>query len=47
MNVRQVAIIVLVLFMLWHFVTMFTGWRTCSADGGTYVRGMFGMECVE
>lgn len=25
---------------------MYSEWRTCSADGGTTVRGLFKLECI-
>ena len=28
-------------------VVLYSGWRSCEAQGGQYVRGLFWMECVK
>lgn len=42
-DLLQGAIVLFIIIMI--IVTAF-GWRTCSRRGGTYVRGVIGMECV-
>jgi hypothetical protein len=38
---------ILVAFVLTVGVLLWRGYRACEAAGGTYVRGLFWMECIK
>lgn len=39
----QFAIVVVIIAV---FVVLGLGWRNCHRRGGTYVQGLFRMECI-
>lgn len=41
-----VAITVFVIVLLSTWVAIYTTWRDCSSTGGTTVRGLFWLECI-
>lgn len=44
---ERVAITVLLAVVVVVLIGMYTTWRDCNALGGTTVRGMFGLVCIQ
>ena len=43
----RLAITVLLAVVVVVLIGMYTTWRDCNAAGGTTVRGMFGLVCIQ
>ncbi len=37
---------IIILVVIISLIAMVNGWRSCHRIGGTYVRGLFWMECI-
>ena len=42
----NVAYVVFALYVVVVCIGIYSEWKACSDIGGTFVRGLFGMECI-